>query len=135
MRCTSSTRECGLKRKEPIIESELVNAEPEQLETRFISTIVRTSRRTTITPKLPNELVLLRWLVDSGTIRATQLVKGIVDFLSNYTVYKCYLTYRNNLNGIYGRGKGAKGIWWGTFGNLTVQNTSPLKSVQMMIRN
>ncbi|XP_038111052.1 ficolin-3 [Culex quinquefasciatus] len=42
---------------------------------------------------------------------------------------------RNNLNGIYGRGKGAKGIWWGTFGNLTVQNTSPLKSVQMMIRN
>ncbi|EDS38138.1 salivary secreted angiopoietin [Culex quinquefasciatus] len=42
---------------------------------------------------------------------------------------------RNNLNGIYGRGKGAKGIWWGTFGNLTAQNTSPLKSVQMMIRN
>ncbi|XP_039444028.1 ficolin-3-like [Culex pipiens pallens] len=41
---------------------------------------------------------------------------------------------RNNLNGIYGLGKGKQGIWWGTFGNLSVQNTSPLKSVQMMVR-
>uniref|UniRef100_A0A1Q3FAU7 Putative ficolin-3 n=1 Tax=Culex tarsalis TaxID=7177 RepID=A0A1Q3FAU7_CULTA len=42
---------------------------------------------------------------------------------------------RNNLNGIYGLGRGRQGIWWGTFGNLTVQNTSPLKTVQMMVRN
>lgn len=41
---------------------------------------------------------------------------------------------RNNLNGIYGLGKGRRGIWWGTFGNSTVQNTSPLKTVQMMVR-
>uniref|UniRef100_A0A8D8JWA8 Ficolin-1 n=1 Tax=Culex pipiens TaxID=7175 RepID=A0A8D8JWA8_CULPI len=40
---------------------------------------------------------------------------------------------RNNLNGIYSLGKGKQGIWWGTFGNLSVQNTSPLKTVQMMV--
>uniref|UniRef100_A0A1Q3F8J8 Putative salivary secreted angiopoietin n=1 Tax=Culex tarsalis TaxID=7177 RepID=A0A1Q3F8J8_CULTA len=42
---------------------------------------------------------------------------------------------RNNLNGIYGLGRGTQGIWWGTFGNQTVQNTSPLKTVQMMVSN
>lgn len=41
---------------------------------------------------------------------------------------------RNNLNGVYGLGKGRQGIWWGTFGNTTSQNLSPLKTVQMMVR-
>lgn len=63
-------------------------------------------------------------------------IRCISELGSGFWHYACGASLeRNNLNGIYGLGRGTKGIWWGTFGNSTVQNTSPLKTVQMMVRN